>query len=92
MPSFMSGSKNVHDINNRTYCYICLITIGNIINTSNLYNRANSFLSCKRQRKCQCDPQSHLSQYAETPLFMSGCKNVDEFVNQTYCYICLTTV
>ena len=51
----MSGSRNVEDFNYQTYGYICLTRIWIIINTWNLFNRANSFLSYSRQRNCQCD-------------------------------------
>ena len=79
MPSFMSGSKNVDDFNIQTYGYIRLTTIWNTINT-NKFNRANSFLSYTKQRNCRYDLQSHISQFAEKPSYISGNKIVGELI------------
>ena len=45
-----------------------------------------------KQRKCQCGLNPHFSQLAEEPSYVAGSKDVDDFNNQRYCYICLTTV
>ena len=87
-----TGVKLLSDFKSVTYCSIFLTSIWNINNTSNKFNRANSFLSYTRQRNCQCDLLSHLSQLAEKPLHTSGGKIVGDFNNHTYCSKRLTTI
>ena len=92
MPYFISGNKNVDDFNNQTNGDMWLTTIWNIINTSNLFNRANSFLSYTRQRNCQRDLLSNLRESADKPSYMSGSKIVGDFNYETYFSTCLTII